>query len=366
MKAIAITNKGLENISALEIEQLLKTKITIHETVVEFDITSYEDLYKLTYKSQSLKRVCLLLSKQELDNLDNFKIDFKLDDFFPTKFAVRSTKLNTDLTKAQIERSIGEKIFELTKSGVDLVNPQTTVHVHVVNKTFYIGIDFSGELDKREYLIYQHTDLKPNVAFAAVFWSGFKKQKILVDPFTLNGVIPIEACLYETKKSHLFYTKQLVFKKLKPQTDWEKLFVNLNMTNETETNIFGFTTMIRYLNSSKSNAKIAGVDKFLNLTNVDIDWLDTKFDKKQVDYIVTQPPTVGKYSKVKDIQKKFNELFYQAEFVLNPEGCMVIITDENTEQYFVEPAKKNRIKQLGRLEVYQGAKKFIFLKYIKQ
>ena len=73
MKGILITNRGLEEVSAKEINDLLDTEVIIKKGLVEFKINDYSDLCKLAYKSQSARRVFLLLKKFPIESLEDLK-----------------------------------------------------------------------------------------------------------------------------------------------------------------------------------------------------------------------------------------------------------------------------------------------------
>ena len=63
MKGLAICYKGIEDISAKEISELIKAKTEIKEGCVVFDADNLEDLALLCYKTQSINRVLLLMDE---------------------------------------------------------------------------------------------------------------------------------------------------------------------------------------------------------------------------------------------------------------------------------------------------------------
>jgi 23S rRNA G2445 N2-methylase RlmL len=82
MKAFAITNPGLEEYSAKEIYELIKTKSKIEDSVVIFDCDE-EKLAYLCYKSQSLIKVCSLLEKIQLKKIDDLKVKIDFTKIIP-------------------------------------------------------------------------------------------------------------------------------------------------------------------------------------------------------------------------------------------------------------------------------------------
>ena len=61
MKAIAITNSGLEETTSSEIKEILKLDSTIKKSTITFDIKKPIELCELAYKAQSINKVMLLL-----------------------------------------------------------------------------------------------------------------------------------------------------------------------------------------------------------------------------------------------------------------------------------------------------------------
>jgi 23S rRNA G2445 N2-methylase RlmL len=116
-------------------------------------------------------------------------------------------------------------------------------------------------------------------------------------------------------------TKCLQFNKIH---DTDKLFSKIDAEILKETlKIYCFDKEFRYLNSAKKNAKIAGVDKDINFSRSDVEWMDTKLDKESVDKIITQPPQPTKNLDIKKLTKIYDEFFYQAEFVLKKKGRII-------------------------------------------
>ena len=70
MKSILICPEGFEDVSALEIKEIIGAKenrIKREKTVVVFDAKSYEELCKIAYMSQSSKQTILLLKESNFE-----------------------------------------------------------------------------------------------------------------------------------------------------------------------------------------------------------------------------------------------------------------------------------------------------------
>ena len=61
MKGIAVTHKGIEDVSALEIKELINSESKIEESICIFDIKKLEDLCLLCYKGQSFVKILYLI-----------------------------------------------------------------------------------------------------------------------------------------------------------------------------------------------------------------------------------------------------------------------------------------------------------------
>ena len=59
MKAIALTNKGIENISAAEIKEFTNLNTEIKDGFVIFDFNDFKDLFLLCYKGRSFNKIVL-------------------------------------------------------------------------------------------------------------------------------------------------------------------------------------------------------------------------------------------------------------------------------------------------------------------
>ena len=81
--------------------------------------------------------------------------------------------------------------------------------------------------------------------------------------------------------------------------------------------VFSYDKELRMFYAGKKNAKIANVDKLINLSKVDIGWLDAKFKKHSVDFIIAHPPCMSKNTNEKALKKVYDEFFYQAEYFIS-------------------------------------------------
>ena len=115
MKGLLTTHKGMEDITSLEVMELIGKSSTTNEACIIFDIKNYEDLFKLCYKSQTAAGIYYLL--QEFNNkdiLNNFKKNIGKIDLEGwlsknTQFRVKCTKNhNSSISTTEIEKKVKE------------------------------------------------------------------------------------------------------------------------------------------------------------------------------------------------------------------------------------------------------------------
>ena len=348
MKAIGVTHKGIEDVAALEIKELINKPSKVEDSVVLFEANK-QDLALLCYKSQSLIKVLELFFKLKINKLEDFEKIGKVD--FKGSFAVRCLRIGEhDFSSKDIEKVVGGAIYEKTKQKVNLENPDVTIFVYLYNDKAYIGIDYAGiDLSKRDYKIFTGAKaLKGTIAYSLVRLSGYKPNEVLLDPFSISGEVPIEAALFASKFPLNFFDKEkFTFKKFL-KFNFEKEDKN---TKKSKLNILCYDSQLRNVKAAQKNAKIAGIDKQIRFGRADIEWLDTKFDKESIDKIVTRIPELARFQKEKDIEKLYKEFFYQVEFILKKKGRIVVIArDLSLFKKYVEKfeVKNEREVSIGK------------------
>ncbi len=370
MKGLVLCNKGIENVVALDVKEIIGKESKIFEGFATFEFDKKEELCELAYLSQSIKKVILVLDEFKAGSIGDIdkkarKIDLKewLDSekSFKIDSVVKESKANQDELNGCVGESIIEGIKDY-KQKVDLENPDVTVFAFVHSNSVYIGIDFSGkDLSKRNYRIFSSPkNIKSTIAYAIVRISDYIQGEVILDPFCLSGSIPIEAALFQNKypvryfeKDDFLFNKFLTF-------DFEKID---KKTGNDKGNIFAFDSQFRNVDSAKKNAKIAGINKVIKFSRIEAEWLDTKFDKESVDKIVTCLPNITKFSNGKDILNIYQEFFHQAEFILKKKGSIVICTKNPVE--VKDCGLKEGFKVSLEKEVWQGKEKLVLVKFGK-
>ncbi|MFH1641823.1 MAG: THUMP domain-containing protein [Nanoarchaeota archaeon] len=369
MKGLAITSKGIEDVCEAEINELINAITAAKETAIEFDFDKFSDLCVLCYKAQSINKILFFLSQFKFHDLEDIRAAVNKLDFSKwvkdKTFRVSSKIVDNDYSSEEINAETGAFIIDKYSPKVSLDNPDIIIFVYIVKDECYLGVDFAGfSLNKRTYKIFHHQSaLRGTIAYALLKLADFKDN--LLDCFMGSGTIPIEAALYSAGFSVNYYNKEkFAFLKLDLGIDYDLFFSEIdNKIKPDKINIFGYDSTWLHTNNAKKNAKVAGVNKYINFSKTEVEWLDTKFDKGKIDCIVTHPPQLSKNSNSKEIEKIYNEFFYQAEFVLSDKGVIVLISKKTS--MLKKMAEKYRFKIKEEREVFSGKDVLKVLVFIK-
>ena len=352
MKALATTNKGSEDITAQEINSLIKTKTTTKEAKVLFEFEKFEDLFLICYQARSVNKVLYILA--ELDKPEDAKnLDFS--EWIKETFTVKSKN-------KELEEKLGKQIA----GKVDFKNPDVQFYAIEEEKTL-LCIDFSGDIYKRDYRIFLGKEaLKGTTSFAAVQIAGFKDGQTIIDPVCRSGIIAIEAALYASNTSPHYYSKdKFLFRKLKKFSDYDfdKYFSKIDkQIKEPKASITASDNNFRSVQASQKNAKIAGVNKYIKFSRRDLQWLDTKFKKQSVDCIVTMPLELTQRIDQKKAEKHYNELCNQAAFILKPKGNLTVLLRAGKEE-LIKAAEKYKMKLAHERTIMQGKESWFILQF---
>ena len=362
MKGLAITSKGLEESASAEIQELINAGCKVEESCVVFDFKNFEDLCLLCYKSQSVDRIIYLIDDF---NFKNFPEEFqkfigkadlgnwikKYKNFKVECLRVGMHDFKSVDAEAQFAKLILKK-YPNGKAEFNIKEYEIIFFIYILNYKCYFGIDFAGfELNKRSYKIFLHPNsLRGTIAYSLVKESGFAKKGVLLDPFSRDGIIPIEAAFYAADFPHNYFKKdRFAFLKLDLGIDYEKFFKSTdNKIRKPKAEIYSFDHLFKYIDYSRKNAKIAGVDKEINFSRTELEWLDIKFKKESVDYVITSPPT----SKNANLDKIYNEFFYQAEYILKKKGVIALIT--RIPDFVKKHAEKHNFEVSKEKDVFSG------------
>lgn len=355
MKFLAITHKGLEDIASLEINELVRTKTSVSDGCVLFEC-SEEDAALICYKAQSVRKVMQLIDTFKISSLKSIKDSVKKNISEFKKYITDEKTFAVRCIKLENEKLLTDEICTQTADSfpfkkVNLNNPDVTVLVYIYAKNCYLGVDFGTEdLGKRDYRIYVHQEaLKATIAYSLLRIAGYSSKDIVLDPFCGSGTILIEAALYATDFSQNYYSKdKFAFSKLYPNIDLYKFDKKIKLKGK----LLGYDKELRHVVAAKKNAKIAGIEDEIEFSRCEIEWLDTKIKEKQIDKIITNPPNLTKRINDKIVEKVYDKLFFQAEFILKKDGTVALIT--KTPDLIKKAAEKYKFKLIHERDLKIG------------
>ena len=361
MKAIGACINGLEEISIMEIKEIsnLNSSVKIPGRV-EIDYKNEDDLKKIVYAARSINRVYTLLKEFSFKDRNDFKKNIK-DLKFKLKgktFAVRCfRKGNHDFNSQWVEKEIGL----LVNKKVDLENPNTLIYAEVIDDSCFIGIDLTGiNLCKRDYRIRTVSDsINSCLAYCLVRLSGFEGKERLLDAFCKDGSIPIEAALFAMNIPNGFAIKEKL--KFLKKIDFKKFDKAIK---KHKTKIVCSDALMYNIKCSEINAQVAAVRKEIKFSRADIEWLETKFKKNEVDFIVSVLPSVSKVNKEDDVSKICAEFFYQAEYILKKKGVIVVAV--RNKKILDKAARKYKFVSKKELNAKIGDESYEVVVYKKE
>jgi 23S rRNA G2445 N2-methylase RlmL len=345
----AVTDKGIEKVLAGDITKLAKGKIVSEDNSCVVFEAKDEAAFKFCYYIQSADRVALLLASFEFSDFDDFLEkaknnlkDVELKGFFEESATYKvdcERRGEHDFNSSYLEQELGGVFTELVNGSlgfepkVEFKRPDTNIYVFVNNNMAYIGVDLAGRnLDKRHYRIFTAPGVvNSKVYYSMVVLSGYTKKKKMVDLFSKAGVLAVEAALHANNISASQYNKDFAFKKIPKykSNDWDGFFKKLDSEKKSDKlHITGYDPILRNLEAAKKNAKLAGADKIISFSKLDLEWADIKLDESTVDIALSRIPCPSEHHSENQIRKVYEELFHQAEFFLKEKGKLCVLSEK--------------------------------------
>lgn len=343
MGNLAICDQGFEELVSKDLEDFGAKIIRIEETAVLFEANN---LPEISYLHQGIIKL--------ISDVKVFEVSATLDETLKNivvpeideKVKVSCVRKGSHNFKS-VDVAEGVPIKNKTYKGA-----KKEIFIYIKDKKGYIGFDFTGRnLAKRDYKVFTGAStLRGTVAYNLIRHAKVKKNDVILDPFMGSGTIVIEAALYFSKTSPFLFSKEkFLFEKDLEKFDEKRDFSKLE--------IYGFDYLLKFLKYAQKNAKIADVNKIINLSKVSIDWIDTKMEEGLVDKIITHPP----FMQGKKTLQTYSYLFNQAEYLLKPDGEIFLITNDNSAEYIKKYSEKFKLED--EKEVWEGKQKMVILKY---
>ncbi len=333
-----------------EIKTLTKQSIkSIHKGLYQIklkedEITDFTS--KVVFYSRLTQRIYLKAS--EFGSTDFIKFEKTLPEIINKNltFSVRCEKSFTKADHQQTQEKIGNIISEnFPNLSVNLDKPDLPFKVLSSNSKNYLCIDLADiKLTKRHYKANSSFSslnaIIPNYLFHLLELSKQKEISVL-DPNANLGEVIIEASLLN-KPTHIKQRQSLPILKLFNQR------IPIPLIPKTKDKLIAVVQDNKTFKMLRENINLSG--QKIKISQYDFDWLDVKFHKGDIDYVITQFPNIKDEQEYEQFQKDF---FYQAEFVKQKK--IGIITKLPINEKI---AKKNKLKVTHQEEIYNSEQKY--------
>lgn len=404
-KSAVITCPGFEDVAAREVEELISVKATAAASgIITFQVSDLADLCRLCYLSQSASAVLLILSELNVgataaataESLgkslrgSDFKMWFSKETTFKVDFH-SAAGAGPGFPASEIEAGAGAVIIGCVKSStgfipkVDLKSPAVTISVYASESSAFCGIAINPfDLSKRDYRIFSHSsDVRGNIAFLLLRSAGYLPGKLLFDPFTRAGTIAIEAAIFSSGFPVSHYRREALssaFSRLLPfsKFDFSDFFAAVEkeaaakaekILKKAKPKILASSPSMQFVRSAEKNAKIAGVNKLIRFSRLDIEWLDAKLGEHSIDLVVSYPPQFKSggdtfsAAENKKLAVLYRNFFYQADFFLKQKGGIALLLKKGGYGEVVSAAAAYKLKSEVIKSFRLGAEEFELVKF---
>ena len=325
MQAFAVTFSGMQPTASIECQELIGTHSDQNDFGILFD-SAPSSIARFAYHSQSAVRVLISPIFFDSENINsahaNFSKEFSSskDVKFKT-FRIDCDRLGShEYSSKDISASLAKIICERMGVGVNLSDPDVIFYCLIRGGKAVFGMDICGfDLSKRYYRVFASpSSLRGPVGYFIA--RNTNPKKVFLDPQCGSGITPIEMGLWCSGKSlHQYEMEKLIFTRMELFKDGlEKAFEPRKPIN---LSIYAYDSFMPNVYASKKNAKIAGVQKLIHFGRIDFEWMDIKFDEKEVDSVAINMQ--------KTDLKSFETLFYQLDFIMTKKSSVVVVSNSD-------------------------------------
>lgn len=375
MRIFCVVPRGLEPVACLDAKEIISKKTESGDGWIAFDVKDIKDAVRFAYRSQSVSKV--MVSVVESSPSDDSDLEGAFQKMvsqadWPSvlpnglSFAARATKVGEeDLPSPDIAAMVGGFIKDKTSARVNLKDPDVLVSAFVGVDSLALGLDLAGEeLSKRPYRLFlQGQAIKAPLAYAIVRDSGWTPKLSLLDPFCQAGTVPIEAALWASgasankfAKERLFFTRSRLWKDADIKSILEQ---EDKVAVQDPVSIIAMDESFRSISSSKKNAKIAGIEKMITFSKLDVEWLDVKFGKGGLDCIASFPPMPSRLTPQSKLDGIYKEFLHQCGYILKKKGKVSLLS--RTVAPWLKPVKDNGFKVSHSRPVWQGKEQMMLM-----
>ena len=352
---------GIESLLADELKKLDAKDVVAENGRVLFS-GDENILARVNICSRFAERVLILLgrfrAKSFTELFDNVK-KLPLEDFIGSKdaFPVKGWSLNSSLHSIpDCQKIIKKAAVERLKSVYNIswfeeTGKKIQLQFSIMKDEVSIMIETSGEgLHKRGYRAASNiSPIKETLAAAMCSLARIYPDTILIDPFCGSGTILIEGALMANNIApglkRRFSAENFSFiSKDTFKNERERAISQINHTKDFQA--FGSDIDAETIKIAEHNAKLAGVEKYIDFRVADIKDFSADKDKGLV---VTNPPYGERLLDIKRAEELY--VIMGEKFISKPRWKYYVITsDEQFENLFKRKADKRRKLYNGNLK----------------
>ena len=356
---------GLEGLAAKELRRLGMENVRAQDRRVFFDGT-FTDMARANLNLRTGERVMILLASFEARSFEELYQGVRkipLEDFIPKEgaFPVKGYSLDSQLHSVPDCQSIVKKACVDRLGGVyglgwlPETGPTYQIHFSIMKDLVEVFLDTSGVgLHKRGYRqIANLAPLHETMAAAMVELARYRGRDFFWDPFCGSGTICIEAALTALNRApglgRSFAAQK--WAGMDPVVWQQARTEALDKEFRGNYRILGTDIDPESLAIAKSNAKKAGVEKFIEFREGDATKLNSPCASGT---IVTNPPYGERMLEQRQAQQLYRRFGKHVRY-LDDWSMTMISSEAEFEYYFGRKADKKRKLYNGRLQcnVYQ-------------
>lgn len=361
-KLIATTTFGIEGVTAKELKSLGYENLKTENGKVHFSGDEM-DIAIANIHLRTADRVLINMAEFEARSFEELfqgTKKVKWSDIIPKNGvmhvvgkSVKSTLYSVPDCQSIVKKAIVTQMSEAY--GIDTFSedgPVYKIEVSILKDKVTLTIDTSGAgLHKRGYRENSGAaPLKETLAAAMVLLSRWKEDYLLIDPFCGSGTILIEACMIMQNMAPGL-NREFVSETwpTMPKDVFDQVREGARRSiKDKDLKLIGYDIDQRVLKTAKSNARKAGVFKYIEFQERDF---RTFSNKHKYGFIISNPPYGERLSDAKEVKElytifgKYKKRYQDWEF-------NILTSFEDFEKAFNIKSSKNRKLYNGKLKCY--------------
>lgn len=359
---IATTTFGLEGITSRELKALGYEDLKVENGKVEF-VGDEMDIAIANVHLRTADRVFIKMAEFEARSFEELfqgTKKVKWSDIIPKNGvmhvvgkSVKSTLYSVPDCQSIVKKAIVTQMSEAY--GIDTFSedgPVYKIEVGILKDKVTLTIDTSGAgLHKRGYRENSGAaPLKETLAAAMVLLSRWKEDYLLIDPFCGSGTILIEACMIMQNMAPGL-NREFVSETwpTMPKDIFNQVREGARRAiKDKDLKLIGYDIDQRVLKTAKSNARKAGVFKYIEFQERDFRNFS---NKHKYGFIISNPPYGERLSDAKEV-KELYEIFGQYKKRYQDWEFNILTSYEEFEKAFNIKSSKNRKLYNGKLKCY--------------